>query len=87
MKHPKAQKYFSINEWEGLWRLGFRDVSGYLYAPNQLVQVIASDPVEVDPVALADAIRFEFDLPFPDCTLDRSEQALDAFSQRLQMAL
>ena len=87
MKHPKAQKYFSTNEWESLWRLGFRDVVGYLYAPNQLVQVIASDPLPVDPSALVEAVKFEFDLPFPDDTLGRSEQALDAFSQRLQMAL
>ena len=87
MKHPKAQKYFTVDEWRELWSRGFSDVPSYLYMPNQLVQAVCRDPLPVNPVELAEAIRFEFDLPFPDETLDRVEQALDAFSQRLEMAL
>jgi len=87
MKHPKAQKYFTVDEWRELWSRGFSDVQSYLYKPNQLVQAVCRDPLPVNPVELAEAIRFEFDLPFPDETLDRVEQALDAFSQRLEMAL
>jgi hypothetical protein len=87
IKHPKVQKYFSINEWEELWRIGFRDVNAYLYTPNQLVQAVCGSPVDVDPVALTEAIRFEFDLPFPDESFNRVDEALEAFSRRLEMAL
>jgi len=87
IKRPKVQKYFSTSEWEELWRVGFRDVRTYLYTPNSLVQCIAGSPVDIDPVALAEAIRFEFDLPYPEGSLDRAEQALDAFARRLGMAL
>lgn len=87
MKHPKAQKYFSVDEWRDLWGVGFYDVQAYLYKPNQLVQAVCRGPQPIDPVALTEAIRFEFDLPFPDGTLDRSEQALNAFARRLGMAL
>jgi len=87
IKRPKVQKYFTVPEWEELWRTGFRDVRAYLYTPNSLVQCVAGDPVKIDPVALTEAIRFEFDLPYPEGSLDRAEQALDAFSRRLGMAL
>jgi len=87
MKHPKVQKYFSIDEWRELWLLGFSDVHAYLFKPNKLVHAVCRDPKPVDPTRLCEAIRFEFDLPYPEGTLDRSEQALDAFSQRLEMAL
>jgi len=87
MKHPKVQKYFSLDEWKELWLLGYSDVRTYFFKPNQLVQAVARAPLPIDPVKLGEAIRFEFELPFPDGTLDRSEQALDAFARRLQMAL
>jgi len=87
MKHPKAQKYFTVDEWKELWSEGFSDVESYLYKPNQLVQVIARDPLPVNPKELKEAIEFEFGLPYPNDTLDRVDQALDAFSARLQMAI
>ena len=87
MKHPKAQKYFTVDEWRELWSLGFSHVEAYLYKPNQLVQMVARDPLPINSTKLAEAIRFEFDLPYPKDSLDRVEQALDAFSARLQMAL
>jgi len=87
MKHPKAQKYFTVDEWQELWSLGFSHVESYLYKPNQLVQMVARDPLPIDSLKLAEAIKFEFDLPYPEGSLDRVEQALDAFSARLEMAL
>jgi hypothetical protein len=87
MKHPKVQKYFSEDEWKALWLLGYSDVHTYFFRPNQLVQVVGRDPLPVDPVKLAEAIRFEFDLPYPFGSLNRADEALDAFSARLQMAL
>ena len=43
--------------------------------------------MEIDPESLSESIKFEFDLPFPDTTLDKVEEALEAFSQRLGMRL
>ncbi|MBF86320.1 MAG: hypothetical protein CL489_17840 [Acidobacteria bacterium] len=87
MKHPKVQKYFSEDDWKALWLLGYSDVHTYFFRPNQLVQAVGRDPLPIDPVKLVEAIKFEFDLPFPDDTLNRVDQALDAFSRRLEMAL
>ena len=87
MKHPKVQKYFSVDEWRELWLLGYSDVQAYFFRPNHLVQAVARGPLPINAVKLTEAIRFEFDLPFPEGTLDRSEQALDAFARRLEMAL
>jgi hypothetical protein len=87
MKHPKAQKYFTVDEWRELWSEGFSHVYSYTYKPNQLVQAVCRDPLPVNPVELVEAIKFEFDLPYPNDTLNRVDEALDAFSTRLQMAL
>ena len=87
MKHPKVQKYFSQDEWKALWLLGYSDVHTYFFRPNQLVQAVGRDPLPIHPVKLAEAIRFEFDLPYPFGSLNRADEALDAFSARLQMAL
>ena len=87
MKHPKVQKYFSVDEWKALWLLGYSDVHTYFFRPNQLVQAVGRDPLPVDPVKLSESIRFEFDLPYPFGSLNRAAEALDAFSARLQMAL
>ena len=87
MKHPKVQKYFSVDEWKALWLLGYSDVQTYFFRPNQLVQAVGPDPLPIDPVKLSKAIKFELDLPFPDDTLDRADEALDAFSARLELAL
>ena len=87
MKHPKAQKYFTVDEWRDLWGQGFSHVEAYTYKPNQLVQAVARDALPVNPIELREAIEFEFDLPFPNDTLNRVDEALDAFSARLQMAI
>ena len=87
MKHPKAQKYFTVDEWKELWSEGFSHVEAYTYKPNQLVQAVARDALPINPIELREAIEFEFDLPFPNDTLNRVDEALDAFSARLEMAL
>ena len=87
MKHPKAQKYFTVDEWKELWSEGFSHVEAYTYKPNQLVQAVVRDPLPINPIELREAIEFEFGLPFPNATLNRVDQALDAFSARLQMAI
>lgn len=87
MKRPKAQKYHSPDEWKEIWSTGFSDVHVYIYHPNDLVQAICKKPLEIDPEALSESIKFEFDLPFPDTTLDRVDKALEAFSKRLGMRL
>lgn len=87
MKHPKAQKYFTVDEWKELWSEGFSHVEAYTYKPNQLVQAVARDALPINPIELREAIEFEFDLPFPNDTLNRVDEALDAFSARLQMAI
>ena len=87
MKRPKAQKYHSPDEWKEIWSTRFSDVHVYTYAPNDLVQAVCQKPMEIDPESLSESIKFEFDLPFPDTTLDKVEEALEAFSQRLGMRL
>jgi len=87
VKHPKVQKYFTVDEWRDQWLRGFSDVHAYAYKPNKLVHAACRDPKPVDPRALTEAIKFEFNLPYPEGTLDRAEEALDAFAQRLKMAL
>tara|TARA_B100001250_G_scaffold151566_2_gene130021 strand:+ start:23574 stop:25157 length:1584 start_codon:yes stop_codon:yes gene_type:complete len=87
IKHPKVQKYFSIDEWRELWSIGFSDVHSYLFKPNKVAHCVCRDPQPVDPTALSEAIKFEFNLPYPEGSLDRSEQALEAFSRRLSIAL
>ena len=87
MKRPKAQKYHSPDEWKEIWSTRFSDVHVYTYAPNDLVQAVCQKPMEIDPESLSESIKFEFDLPFPDTTLGKVEEALEAFSQRLGMRL
>ena len=87
MKRPKAQKYFSVDEWKTLWSKRFSDVDAYLYKPITLVQAVIQKPLPIDPKDLSEALRFEFDLPFPEDTLNRSEEALQAFSHRLKIEL
>ena len=87
VKHPKVQKYFTVDEWRDQWLQGFSDVHAYAYKPNKLVHAQCRDAKPVDPRALAQAIRFEFDLPYPEGALNRVEEAFDAFSRRLKMAL
>ena len=87
MKRPKAQKYFSVDEWKTLWSKRFSDVDAYLYKPITLVQAVIQKPLPIDPKDLSEALRFEFDLPFPEDTLNRGEEALEAFSHRLKIEL
>jgi len=87
MKRPKAQKYFSVDEWKRLWSEKFSDVDAYLYKPITLVQAVIQKPLEIDRGELMEAIKFEFDLPYPEGRLDRADEAISAFSERLGIKL
>lgn len=65
-EHPKAQKYHSLPEFRALFATRFEKVQAAHSQSN--CQVIASKPRPIDPVALAHAIDFEFDLMYPDGT-------------------
>lgn len=83
---PKVQKYHTRQElldhlsmfWTG------SDVSminqGYLMFQ-------AYGPRRVNPKALGRAIELQFNLPYPDATLDRVDQAKKAFSERLSVKI
>lgn len=81
--NPKLQKFMEEPELRKLLEMWFKkveiwpNVSGYL-------AFRCSAPKRVNPGALAKAIDFEFDLPYPnDQSLDRHRQAREVFARRL----
>ena len=85
-KLPKVQRYHTVSEFRELFLTQWRDVKVNIAVEN--VQAICRNPCPVDPVALRDAIAFEFDLPYPDGSrMNRVDVALEAFSTRLGVAL
>lgn len=83
---PKVQKYHTPAELFDLFSTAFRRVESRDLHNN--AAAIASQPKPIDTQALLAAIRFEFDLPYPDGSrMDLVEPALHAFSQRLGINL
>jgi len=79
---PKVQKYHTGPEWRALWGEFFHDVTVWLALNN--VESIARNPRQVDDGCLLKALRFEFDLPYPDGTrMGLADQAIAAFEARL----
>jgi hypothetical protein len=67
---------------------GFKTVDTFLTAKNGLVQAVGSNPKNISPEELKQAIEFEFDLPHPGgLRLGMAEEAKEAFSKRLGITL
>ncbi len=82
---PKVQKFHTENELYNLFAKYFHDVRVHLAGSNCVI-AIASNPKPIDAKELAAAIRFEFDLPYPDGTRHgMGEAAIDAFAARLNL--
>lgn len=82
----KTQKAHSLREWQQLWMIGFGvvDVGPW----GSLACGRATRPQPVDGQLLADAIAFEFDLPYPDdLRLGLVDDARAAFEARLGIEL
>lgn len=83
---PKVQKYHTPEEWYDLWKRQFETVKVTHSANN--VECICAKPLKVDDKDLVAAIRFEFDLPYPDGTrMNLADEAVTAFSRRLKREL
>jgi hypothetical protein len=83
---PKIQKYHSMPEFQALFASTFGKAQTNHVGTN--CQGVFRDPLPVNPVKLAAAIDFEFELPYPDGTrMERSRQARAAFEKRLGITL
>lgn len=83
---PKAQKFFEGAEWLELWSRYFGSVEAGL--SDGMVTVRCRRPLAWHPRELAESLRFEFDLPYPDGQrMGLVRLALKSFSQRLGLDL
>ena len=83
---PQIQKFFSEEEFRALLFPFFRFVKVSLKDNN--AHGIGAIPLPVDPDRLRAALKFEFELPYEDgSTMGLSDQALEAFSERLAISL
>lgn len=83
---PKVQKFFELEEWKALWnrQFGIVDVGN----SDGMVTARCRKPLFLHPRELADSLRFEFNLPYPDGQrMGLVRQALEAFSMRLGLPL
>ena len=84
-KKVKMQKFHSRKEWRDLWSVGFKSVD--VQEAQGMVFAVCSDP-KVEARALAEALDFEFELPYADGTrMGLSKVARSAFSTRLGLDL
>ena len=83
---PKVQKYHNVAEFRELFLHGFRDVKAGYETTN--VYAIATGARRINRTQLRAAIRFEFDLPYPDGSrMGMVDEAMKAFSKRLGVKL
>jgi hypothetical protein len=83
---PKVQKFHTPEEFYALFRPFFGTVS--VSSDGNNVYAACANALPPDPARLAEALRFEFDLPYPDGSrLGLVEDALAAFSARLGLPL
>jgi len=83
---PKVQKYHTLTEWRELFEAGWYQVK--VDTTSSKVNAICRHPRPVSHKLLAESIRFEFDLPYPnEQRMSLTEEALDAFSARLGVDL
>lgn len=83
---PKVQKFFELEEWRALWSRHFGTVD--VGNSDGMVTARCRKPLFLHPRELADSLRFEFNLPYPDGQrMGLVRQALEAFSVRLRLPL
>ncbi|MBI5960802.1 MAG: ParB N-terminal domain-containing protein [Chloroflexi bacterium] len=84
---PKVQKYFALNEFMALFSRSFMQVQqAYTRGGQCFVEVRRPRALNIQ--ALAEALAFEFDLPYPDGSrLGLAGEARRAFGQRLGVNL
>ena len=84
--HPKVQKGHTEEEMRAIFAPCFRTVKR-LEMITKFWYMEAADPI-VDPAALAAALDFEFELPYPDGSrMGLSQRAREAFEHRLGICL
>ena len=84
--HPKVQKGHTEEEMRAIFAPCFRIVKR-LEMITKFWYMEAADPI-VDPAALAAALDFEFELPYPDGSrMGLSQRAREAFEHRLGIRL
>lgn len=88
---PKVQKYFEQAEFEALMRERFAEVgrgNGQKAGNGGVVYAVCRGARPLDLRFLAEALAFEFDLPYPDGSrLGLADEALAAFGARLGVML
>lgn len=85
-KHPKVQKGHLREEMVDIFSRCFRTIKRLDYI-STFWYVEATDPT-INPELLAEALDFEFELPYPDGTrMGLSETARAAFEKRLGIKL
>jgi len=83
---PKVQKYHTTREFYDLFKPFFKVVNVNEAVNN--VQAVCARPEPVDPARLLAALRFEFDLPYPDGShMGLADAAIAAFSKRLGVTI
>lgn len=83
---PKAQKFFDLEEFRDLFARHFGSVDAR--ECNGMATVMCRKPLALHPRDLAESLRFEFDLPYPEGKrMGMARRALDAFSVRLGLPL
>ena len=83
---PKLQKFFEEDEWKALWERHFGMVQTGLV--GGMVTARCRKPLFLHTRDLAESLRFEFNLPYPDGKrMGLVRLALDAFSKRLGLSL
>ena len=84
--HPKAQKGHTEAEMREIFAPCFGHVKRLDFISKFWYMEV--DKPELDPVALAAALDFEFELPYPDGTrMGLSKRAREAFEHRLGIRL
>lgn len=85
-KHPKVQKGHTSEEMTGIFAPKFRKIKR-LDLIQKFWYLEAIEPI-LDVDALADALDFEFDLPYPDgSTMGLAGRAREVFEKRLGVKL
>jgi 2-polyprenyl-3-methyl-5-hydroxy-6-metoxy-1,4-benzoquinol methylase len=83
--NPKVQRYFQPSEFRALFEEFFEEITIGLHINN--VTAICQNPKPINLERLHDALRFEFDLPYPEGRMGFADKALSAFSNRLGVSL
>ena len=85
-KHPKVQKGHTADELKDIFSRSFKSIDR-IDMISKFWYLEATKPT-VNPERLAEALDFEFDLPYPDgTTLGLADRARKVFEKRLGITL